>query len=150
MNCARESVGSNVILYTRKTSWRIVLADDTIGRVCLKVSYPFKPHFCIIRCFVFCSSLEFALNSKRTHQTETRPTLQCRGKEIPVKKHSILRATIETSSSVDYLLNLSILLSRGNERNFDVFSSGERTRQEPKIKILTTYVVKNCSLMKRF
>jgi hypothetical protein len=40
---------------------------------------------------------------------------------------------VRTLAAVDYLLNLSILLSRGNERNFDVFSSGERTRQKPKI-----------------
>jgi len=39
-----------------------------------------------------------------------------------------------TSVMFDYLLNLSILLSRGNERNFDIFSSGERSRYSPKFE----------------
>jgi len=45
--------------------------------------------------------------------------------------------TIETSYWVEDSLNLNILLSEGNEKNIDFFSSGERTRKSPRFEIGT-------------
>jgi len=49
----------------------------------------------------------------------------------------------------DYSLNLSILLSEGNETNWYFFSSGERTRKRPRLN-LWIFGSPNCSLMQPF